>query len=98
MDFARIEPSYISKYGCRLIWSDSQNEDEKAIFLRNSDLEQLFDVLEKKSTDKIELEDQTSYIMINEENVEFQITNKKPLYVNPKVLKEKLQQYLVDHS
>ncbi|MEX0657432.1 MAG: hypothetical protein WD154_07815 [Nitrosopumilaceae archaeon] len=93
MKFSKIDSSYLKK-GCRLVWHDPAKDKEQVIFLRNEDLKHLYDVLSKNSTDKIELEDETSSIMINSDMVEFYITGKKPLEVEPQILKEKIAEFL----
>lgn len=93
MKFSKIDSSYLKK-GCRLVWHDSVKDNEQVIFLRNEDLKHLYEVLSKNSTDKIELEDETSSIMINSDMVEFHIAGKKPLEVEPQILKEKISGFL----
>ena len=71
MKFSKIDSSYLKK-GCRLVWHDPVKDKEQVIFLRSEDLEYLYEVLSKNSTDKIELEDETSSIwigMFDEEKV-----------------------------
>jgi len=91
--FAKIDSSYI-KNGCRLVWHDPTKDKEQVVFLRKEDLDQLYDVLSNDSTGKIELEDGTSSIMINSDMVEFHISGKKPLEVEPQILKEKIKEFL----
>lgn len=93
MKFSKIDSPYLKK-GCRLVWHDPVKDKEQVIFLRSDDLKHLYDVLAKNSTDKIELEDETSSIMINSDMVEFHIAGKKPLEVEPQILKEKITEFL----
>lgn len=93
MKFAKVDSSYI-KNGCRLVWYDSTRDKEQIVFLRKEDLDQLYDVLSNDSTGKIELEDETSSIMINSDMIEFHISGKKSLKVEPQILKEKIKEFL----
>jgi len=96
--FERIESSYLTKQGYRLVWMDKQKELEHIVFLKNDDLEHVFDVLEKNSTDKVELEDGTSSIMINSDMVEFHLPEKKLLTVEREILKQKIAEYMEDQK
>jgi len=77
---------------------DKQKELEHIVFLKNDDLEHVFDVLEKNSTDKVELEDGTSSIMINSDMVEFHLPEKKLLTVEREILKQKIAEYMEDQK
>lgn len=89
----QIDTSYIpNEKGCRLIWHD--DEEERVIYLRHEDLVQLNEVLSHDSTDKIELEDGVSSIMINSDTTEFFMANMKSLEIETKLLKEKIIEFM----
>ena len=93
MDDFQVDTPYIPKEkGCRLIWH--QNDDEKVIYLRHEDLTELNDVLSHESTSKIELEDGVSSIMINSDITEFFMSHMKPLDIQTKILKYKINEFL----
>lgn len=90
----QIDTPYIpDEKGCRLIWQ-SEDEGERVIYLRHEDLVQLNDILSHNSTDKIELEDGVSSIMVNSDSTEFFLANTKSLEIETKILKEKVLEFL----
>jgi hypothetical protein len=38
-EFSRVEPSYISKDGCRLIWKGIDEDDQDVVVLGKNELE-----------------------------------------------------------
>lgn len=90
----RVDTPYIpNEKGCRLVWQFEDGE-EKVIYLRHEDLVQLHDVLSHNSTDKIELEDGVSSIMVNSDTTEFFIADMKSIQMETKVLKEKINEFM----
>ncbi len=45
MQFSKIESSYTSKDGCRLVWKGVEEDDLETIILNKKELEQLIDLL-----------------------------------------------------
>jgi hypothetical protein len=89
-----IDTPYIpNEKGCRLIWHDD-NDEERVVYLRHEDLIQLHDVLSHNSTDKIELEDGVSSIMVNSDTTEFFLANTKSLEIETNMLKEKVKEFM----
>ena len=90
----QVDTPYIpNEKGCRLIWHNDDDE-ERVVYLRHEDLVQLHDVLSHNSTDKIELEDGVSSIMVNSDTTEFFITNSELLQIETKTLKEKISEFV----
>lgn len=90
----QIDTPYIpNEKGCRMIWHND-NDEERVVYLRHEDLVQLHDVLSHDSTDKIELEDGVSSIMINSDITEFFMANTKSLEIETKQLKEKVEEFM----
>ena len=90
----QIDTPYIpNEKGCRLIWHND-DEEERVIYLRHEDLVQLSEVLSHDSTDKIELEDGVSSILVNSDTTEFFMANTKSLEIETKVFKEKIREFL----
>lgn len=91
----QIDAPYIpNEKGCRLIWRND-DEEERVIYLRHEDLVQLNEILSHNSTDKIELEDGVSSIMVNSDTTEFFMANMKSLEIETNLLKEKIKEFMV---
>lgn len=91
----QIDAPYIpNEKGCRLIWHND-DEEERVIYLRHEDLVQLNEILSHNSTDKIELEDGVSSIMVNSDTTEFFMANMKSLEIETNLLKEKIKEFMV---
>ena len=93
VEFSKIEPSYISKDGCRIIWKEVKEDDQHVVVLNKEELEQLFEILSKDSTGKVELEDEFSTILINTDVTQFQLKDFKTLEVNTSVLRKNILEY-----
>lgn len=92
----KIDTPYLPKEnGCRLIWSDG--DEERIVYLRQEEFEELSDVLSKNSTAKIELEDQVSSILVNSDETEFFIANRKSLQIDTKLLQDKVKEFVSNH-
>ena len=92
-EFSKIEPSYISKDGCRIIWQGIDEDDQHAIILNKEELDYLTELLSKESTGTVELEDEVSEIMVNTDTTQFQLKENKTLEVKTTVLRKKLLEY-----
>ena len=93
MEFSQVEPSYISKEGCRLIWKGIDEDDQDVVILNKDELEHLLELLSKDSTGKVELEDEFSTIWINTDTTQFRLKEHKMLEVKTEVLKKKILEY-----
>jgi nitroreductase len=93
MEFFQVEPSYISKEGCRLIWKGIDEDDQDAIVLNKHELEDLFELLSKESTGKVELEDEFSTIWVNTDTTQFRLKEHKMLEVKTSILRKKILEY-----
>ena len=93
MEFSQVEPSYISKDGCRLIWKGVDEDDQDAIVLNKHELENLFELLSKESTGKVELEDEFSTIWVNTDTTQFRLKEHKMLEVKTSILRKKILEY-----
>jgi len=92
-EFSKIEPSYISKDGCRLVWQGIDEDDQHAIILNKNELEYLTELLSKESTGKVKLEDGYSSIFINTDTTQFQLKEKKILEVKTSLLRKDILEY-----
>jgi len=92
-DFSRVEPSYISKDGCRLVWKGIDEDDQDVVVLGKNELDNLFELLSKDSTGKVELEDEFSTILVNTDTTQFQLKERKTLEVKTSVLTKHVLEY-----
>ena len=93
MEFFQVESSYIDKDGCRLVWKGVDEDDQDVIVLSKKELEQLFELMTKESTGKVELEDQFSTILINTDTTQFRLKEHKMLEVKTSILRKKIMEY-----
>jgi len=93
IEFSKIEPSYISKDGCRIIWQGIDEDDQHAIILNKSELDHLTELLSKEYTGKVELEDEYSSILVNTDTTQFQLKERKILEVKTSVLRKNILEY-----
>lgn len=77
--FVKVEPSYSSKDGCRLVWEGVDEDDSDVVVLNKNELDSLVEILSKNSTGKVELEDEFSTILINTDVVQFRLKDGKAL-------------------
>ena len=61
--FQRVEPSYTSKYGCRLVWQGIDEDDTDIVILNKTELEKLVEIL-KNFKDAMEFQDM--YIIVDD--------------------------------
>src|SRR3990170_4317525 len=92
-EFSKIEPSYISKEGCRIIWKGIDEDDQDAVILNKDELEYLTELLSKESTGKVELEDEFSTILVNTDTTQFQLKEHKTLEVKTSILRKNILEY-----
>ena len=92
-EFSKIEPSYITKEGCRIIWKEVDEDNQHVIVLNKKELEQLLEILSKDSTGKVELEDEFSKILINTDVTQFQLKDFKTLEVKTSILRKNVLEY-----
>jgi FMN reductase [NAD(P)H] len=93
MEFSKVEPAYISKEGCRLVWKGVDEDDQDAVILRGEELEHLFELLSKESTGKVELEDEFSTIWVHTDTTQFRLKEHKMLEVQTNILRKKILEY-----
>jgi nitroreductase len=93
VDFSRIESSYLSKDGCRLVWKGIDEDDRDVVVLGKGEIDQLYEILSKDSTGKVELEDEFSHILINTDITQFNLRDHKTLEVDTTILKKKLLEF-----
>ena len=94
MQFSKIEASYTSKDGCRLVWKGVEEDDSDTIILNKKELEQLIDLLKEGSAGEVELEDQVSRIMVNSDVTEFNLKDHNLLEVKT----SDLQKHVLDYA
>lgn len=93
MQFSRVEPSYTSKEGCRLVWKGVDEDDLDSVILNKKELEQLVEILKQDSTGEVELEDQVSQIMINSDVTQFNLKDHDLLEVKTTELQKQILEY-----
>jgi nitroreductase len=92
-EFSKVEPSYISKDGCRLVWEGIDEDDSDVVVLNKDELDSLTEILAKNSTGKVELEDEFSTILINTDLVQFRLKDSKYLEVKTTALTKAVLEY-----
>ncbi|WP_100183054.1 nitroreductase family protein [Candidatus Nitrosotenuis aquarius] len=91
--FTKVEPSYISKDGCRLVWEGIDEDDSDVVVLNKDELDSLTEILAKNSTGKVELEDEFSTILINTDLVQFRLKDSKYLEAKTGVMTKAILEY-----
>ena len=94
MQFSKIEASYTSKDGCRIVWKGVEEDDSDTIILNKKELEQLIDLLKEGTAGEVELEDQVSRIMVNSDVTEFNLKDHNLLEVKT----SDLQKHVLDYA
>jgi nitroreductase len=92
-EFSRVEPSYISKDGCRLVWRGVDEDDQDVVVLNKGELDSLFELLSKDSAGKVELEDEFSKILVNTDVTQFHLKEHKILEVKTSVLAKHVMEF-----
>ena len=93
MKFSKVEPSYTSKEGCRLIWEGDDDDDSKAVILNKADLDALVEILKKNTTGKINLEDGSSVILVNSDVTQFALRDRS-FETNTDEVRERVLKYI----
>lgn len=91
--FSKIEPSYISKDGCRIVWEGVDEDDSDVVVLNKEEVDLLFEILSKNSTGKVELEDEFSTILVNTDTTQFRLKDYKMLEIRTLDLTKALLDY-----
>ena len=93
-DEFRIDTPYLpGEKGCRLTWIIAE-DDEKTLYVRHEDLNELKELLNHGSTGKIEMEDGASSILVNSDTTDFFLAGQKALKIETLVLKIALKNFL----
>ena len=92
-EFSKIEPSYISKEGCRLIWKGIDEDDQDVVILNKDELEHLTELMSEESTGKVKLEDEYSRIIVNTDTTQFQLKDHKALEAKTSILRKSILEY-----
>jgi len=93
MKFSKIQPSYTSKDGCRLVWKGVDEDDQHTVILNKAELEQLVEIMKENSSGKIDLEDQVSTILINSDVTQFNLKNNRYLEAKTTELQKQILEY-----
>lgn len=93
MEFAKIEPAYTSKDGCRLVWYGSDEDDKDTIILNKEEFEALIEILKKDTAGKVTLEDHFSKIQVNFDVTQFDLQGHEHLEVPTITLQKKVMEY-----
>ncbi len=93
MKFSKIQPSYTSKDGCRLVWKGVDEDDQHVVILNKAELEQLVEIMKENSSGKIDLEDQVSTILINSDVTQFNLKNNRYLEAKTTELQKQILEY-----
>ena len=94
MKFSRVEASYTSKHGCRLVWEGKDKDDSDTIILNKVELESLVEILKKDITGTITLEDQISSILVNSDVTQFTLEGHMPLEADTFELQKKVLEFV----
>ena len=93
-DEFRIDTPYLpGEKGCRLTWIIAEDE-EKTLYVRHEDLNELKELLNHGSTGKIEMEDGASSILVNSDSTDFFPAGQKPLKIETLALKIALKEFM----
>ncbi len=92
-EFSKIESSYLSNDGCRIIWKGIDEDDQDVVILGKNQFEQLFEILSKDSTGKVELEDEFSNILVNTDVTQFHLRDHKTLEVKTSLLQKSILEF-----
>lgn len=93
MKFSRIEESYTSKEGARLVWQGQDEDDTDIVILGKSELDDLTEILSKETSGKVELEDEFSSILINSDVTQFRLKDDRYMEVDTEILRKKILEY-----
>ena len=97
-DEFRIDTPYLpGEKGCRLTWIIAEDE-EKTLYVRHEDLNELKELLNHGSTGKIEMEDGASSILVNSDTTDFFLAGQKALKIETLVLKIALNNFVKNNQ
>ena len=91
--FAKVEPTYTSKDGCRLVWEGAGEDDSDTIILNKEDMGALVEILKEGRAGTITLEDHYSRILVNSDVTQFHLLNHEPLEAHTHDLQERVLEY-----
>lgn len=91
--FTKVEPSYFSKDGCRLVWTGVDEDDTATVILNEEELDQLIEILKNNIVGKVELEDNFSEILINSDVVQFRLKERDQLEAKTSEFRKKVLEY-----
>ncbi|NNL57985.1 MAG: nitroreductase, partial [Nitrosopumilus sp.] len=91
--FSKIEPSYFSKDGCRLVWTGLDEDDTDTVILNKDELLQLVEILKNNHVGNVELEDNVSEILINSDVVQFRLKDRDQLEASTDDFRDKVLEY-----
>lgn len=91
--FEKIEPSYFSKDGCRLVWCGVDENDTDTVVLNKDELDKLVEILKNNNVGKVELEDNFSEILINSDVVQFRLKEREQLEAKTSDFRTKVLDY-----
>ena len=91
--FTKVEPSYFSKDGCRLVWTGVDEDDTDTVILNEEELDQLIEILKNNIVGKVELEDNFSEILINSDVVQFRLKERDQLEAKTSEFRKKVLEY-----
>ena len=93
-DEFRIDTPYLpGEKGCRLTWIIAEDE-EKTLYVRHEDLNELKELLNHGSTGKIEMEDGASSILVNSDSTDFFLAGQKSQKIETLALKIALKEFM----
>ena len=93
MKFAKVEPAYTSKHGCRLVWEGVDEDDSDTVILNKEELNSLVEILQKDSTGTVTLEDQVSTILVNSDVTQFSLQGHNLLEADTFELQKQVLEY-----
>jgi nitroreductase len=91
--FTKVEPSYISKDGCRLVWEGIDEDDSDVVVLNKDELDSLTEILSKNSAGQVELEDEFSTILVNTDLIQFRLKDSKYLEAKTSAMTKAILEY-----
>lgn len=92
-NFTNIEPSYLSKEGCRLIWKEVNEDEQHVVLLNKEEFEQLIEFLKNNNSGTVKLEDNFSEILINSDVTQFRLKDRDQLEVDTSELRTQVLEY-----
>ena len=96
-DEFRIDTPYLpGEKGCRFTWIINEDE-EKTLYMRQDDLNELNELLDHGSTGKIEMEDGASSILVNSDSTDFFLAGQKSQKIETVALKIALKEFMKNH-